>query len=78
MKDINEKIVDQMKQTRDELKLKTHLMKMDVRDEWDKLEVKFDDMKNSLTQAKEDFSQSNNKVLNELKTGYEKIYSTFK
>ncbi len=82
---INKEMVESMKQTRDELKLKTHLMKMDAQDEWEKMEHKYTKLKSNMESASESFSEMSEKfveanklALGELKTGYDNIVSSFK
>jgi len=47
------KLSESLHQQRDELKVKVHLANMEVREEWDELENKFEHMKSKAKQAKE-------------------------
>jgi len=74
------KISDDLKQQRDEINLKLHLAKADVRDEWDKLEPKWEEMKGKMTTVSEVASQAAESVAaaagllaDEIKQGYERI-----
>jgi len=74
------KMSDDLKQQRDEINLKLHLAKADVRDEWDKLEPKWEEMKGKMTTVSEVASQTAESVAaaagllaDEIKQGYERI-----
>lgn len=73
-------LISTLKRERDELALKIHLGKEDLKDEWDKLEEKFSKMSNDYEPAKQavadtadDVWESLKLVGSELKDGFKKI-----
>ncbi|MGH9576834.1 MAG: hypothetical protein ACRD3R_05290 [Terriglobales bacterium] len=79
-KDQLTKLVDDLKRQRDEIKLKLHLAKADARDEWNKLEVKLEQVKGKLDTARQEAGTTAGQVgkalelaVDELKKGYERI-----
>jgi len=74
------KMVDDLKQQRDEINLQLHLAKAEVRDEWDKLEPKWEEMKGKMATVSDVASQTAESVTatvgllaEEIKEGYERI-----
>lgn len=84
---INE-LVEELKQHRDELKVKMHLAKADAKDEWEKLEKRMEALEAKLEAKKESFGDvvedaSDNVeaalelAAEELKKGYQQIRKMF-
>ncbi len=74
------KLTDDLAQQRDELNIKLHLAKAEVRDEWDKLETKWEEMKSNMTTVSEEAEKTAESVTtaagllaDEIKKGYERI-----
>ena len=74
------KMVDDLKQQRDEINLQLHLAKAEVRDEWDKLEPKWEDVKGKMASVSEVAGQTAESVTaaagllaDEIKQGYDRI-----
>ena len=74
------KMVDGLKQQRDEINLQLHLAKAEVREEWDKLEPKWEDVKGKMDAVSEVAGQTTESVTaaagllaDEIKEGYERI-----
>lgn len=76
-KDTLEKLLDELRQQRDELKLKLHLAKADARDEFAELEKKFEHLRSKVEAAGADASDVASNVADELRKGYERIRSHF-
>lgn len=75
-----EDLFEQLKQQRDELRVKMHLAKQDAKVEWDKLEDKWDEVKPKLDMAKDHTTEASKEVWNALeqageaiKNGYQRI-----
>ncbi len=73
-------IYDELKKTRDELRVQAHLFKAEAKDQWEELEEKWNearrDMAPALKAAKEasgNVGEANRLLLNEIKEGYKKI-----
>ncbi|MBT8441519.1 MAG: hypothetical protein KJO76_03955 [Gammaproteobacteria bacterium] len=71
---------EDLRQARDELRVQMHLAKADARDEWEKLEPKWDEFEerlDKLEDAAEDTAEDVGKALSslgdEIKNGYERI-----
>lgn len=58
LRDEIEKLVSQLEQQRDELRLKLNLAKADARDEWDKIEKQLDQLRGRLSGARDAAGQS--------------------
>lgn len=74
------KLMDDLAQQRDELNVKLHLAKAEVRDEWDKLETKWEEMKGNMATVSEEAGKTAESVTaaagllaDEIKKGYERI-----
>jgi uncharacterized coiled-coil DUF342 family protein len=72
--------VEVIRQQRDELQLKIHLAGMEVQDEWETLEEKWDELVNKSMQLKkqldptlDDINVAYSLLEDELKKGYEKL-----
>lgn len=79
-----EEILAELKQHRDELKLKLHLGKEEARDEWEKLEKKYQELKARSAVILEEAGESAKEVgsalelvVDELKNGYQRIRKFF-
>ncbi len=77
------KLVEDLKQQRDEINVQLHLAKAEVRDEWDTLEVKWEEVKGKMagvneaaTQTKESITSAAALLVEEIKQGYERIKKT--
>lgn len=78
-----QKIADNLKRQRDELQVKLHLGKADARDEWAKLETRWEDVKTKMEAVRKEASHTTESVstglglvLDELKKGYDNIRKT--
>jgi hypothetical protein len=74
------KMVDDLTRQRDEINLKLHLAKAEVRDEWDKLEPKWEEVKGKMSTVREVAGQTAESVTaaagliaDEIKQGYDRI-----
>lgn len=74
------KLIEDLTQQRDEINLQLHLGKAEVRDEWDKLETKWEDVKGKMAAVNEVASQTAESVTaaagllaDEIKEGYDRI-----
>ncbi|MEN0062939.1 MAG: hypothetical protein AAGA48_12370 [Myxococcota bacterium] len=69
--------LQELEQLRDRLKLQMHLASMDAKDEWAKLESRFEEAKRDVEQAaavaSETVESTVQKVTDELKEGYQKL-----
>lgn len=79
-----EEILAELKQHRDELKLKLHLGKEEAKDEWEKLENKYQELKARSAVILEEAGESAKEVgsalelvVDELKNGYQRIRKFF-
>ena len=77
------KSVEALKGERDALNVKLHLAKTDLRDEWDKLEAKWEECQGKVSTAKEEAGKAGESILtaggllvDEIKKGYERIRNT--
>lgn len=75
-----ESLVEKLQQERDELKLKMHLAKAEAREEWDKLEDRWQGAKAKLSEASDDAADITDPVkeaakglLDEIRQGYHKL-----
>jgi hypothetical protein len=73
-------LIDDLKQQRDEINVKLHLAKAEVRDEWDKLEPKWEEVKGKMAtvseaagQAAESVTAAAGLLADEIKEGYDRI-----
>lgn len=78
-----ERLVEDIKQTRDELNLKAHLFKADAKDVWQEMENKWakinQTVKPTIDAAKDaskNINEANKLLLTELKNGYKHIKDT--
>jgi hypothetical protein len=77
---ILEKLLGEIEQDRDRLKLQAHLLKADAKDEWDKIEKKWHHFKghshhvsNEAKGASKDFLAATQILAEEIKAGYKRI-----
>jgi hypothetical protein len=86
MSDFDEIIAD-LKQKRDELRLKVHLASKEIKDEWEELEEKMEDFTGKakkfskdakLKETGEGLGEALVKVGHELKLGYERLKKAIK
>jgi hypothetical protein len=75
-----DKMIHQLKQERDELKVKLHLGKEDLKDEWDELRVKLDrlsedyaPLKRAVGETADDVWASLTLVAGEIRDGFHRI-----
>ena len=73
MTDDLDKVLENMKTLRDEIRVQMHLAKAEMKDEWDTLEVKFEDMEAKLGDAAEETRQAVNVIAEELNHAYKRI-----
>ena len=74
------KLIDGLTRQRDELKVKLHLAKADIRDEWDKQETKWEEMRGKMAALSDEGEKSVESITSaagllaeEIKKGYERI-----
>ena len=72
--------VDQLRQLRDELRLKMHLAKAEAKDEWDKAEVKWGKLRSELPKIDESaddlidsLSEGTKRLAQEIRQAYRRI-----
>lgn len=70
-----EKWAEDLKQLRDEIRLKLHLASKDLQDEWDELEDKWNrfEAEANLSQSAEDIGEALSKLGEELTNAYKRI-----
>jgi hypothetical protein len=75
-----QKVCEELKRQRDELQVKLHLAKAEARDEWARLELRWEEAKTKLDIIRREANKTNETVsiglslvLNELKNGYDRI-----
>lgn len=75
-----EGLLNELKQQRDELRVRMHLAKAEARDEWEKLERKWEALKPELEAAKGEAAKASKNVFaalelvaEEIKAGYKRI-----
>ena len=73
MADDLDKLLENMKTLRDEIRVQMHLAKAEMKDEWDTLESKFEDMEAKLVDAAEETRQTVNVIADELNDAYKRI-----
>ena len=66
-------VLDELKQLRDELKLRMHLAKAEARDEWGVLEKKWEQLKPQLDSVQDEASKTSKNVLAALELGVEEL-----
>ena len=73
-------LIDDLKQQRDEINVQLHLAKAEVRDEWDKLEPKLEEVKGKIStvsevagQTAESVTAAAGLIADEIKQGYDRI-----
>ena len=74
------KLIEDLTRQRDEINLQLHLAKAEVRDEWDKLESKWEDVKGKMStvsevagQTAESITAAAGLIADEIKQGYDRI-----
>lgn len=79
-----QKLSEQLRQQRDELKVQVHLAKEDLKDEWADLEQRWDQFRGKVGQAgqdaedvKQDIAQAASDLGQEIRKGYDRIKSRF-
>jgi hypothetical protein len=80
LKDTMEEQAQELREVRDELRVKLHLGAMEARDLWDELEKDWDQAEGKLKvlsdagqEAAEDVGEATKVVLDKVKQGYEKL-----
>lgn len=73
-------LLDDLKQKRDELRVKMHLASKDLQDEWDEFEEKWERFSNraDLGATGEGLEEAFEKLGHEIKLGYERIRDALK
>lgn len=73
-------LIDELKQKRDELRLKIHLASKDAQDEWQELEEKMQDFSSraELGKTGEGLGEALGKLGLELKLGYQRVRDAIK
>ncbi len=73
-------VVEDLKRQRDELNVKLHLAKAEIRDEWDKLEAKWEEVRGKMATLSQEAEKTAESVTtaagllaDEIKKGYERI-----
>ncbi|WP_339800999.1 hypothetical protein [uncultured Marinobacter sp.] len=85
MKEDLNKLSETLRQRRDELRVRLHLAKEDVKDEWDDLEVYWEKFRQKMEEAKHEAEgvsketrETASRVGEELKEGYERLRKRMK
>ena len=80
IKDISEKMLEELKMERDDLKVKLHLLSMDAKEEWNELENKYEKFKAKASEVSDVAGDSAGDVVealklvgDELREGYKRI-----
>lgn len=75
-----EKLVEELKQKRDELRVQMHLASKEVKDEWEEIEDKWQDFsrKADLDATGEGLGDAMEKLGHELKLGYRRLRDALK
>ena len=68
-----DEFVQGVKTQRDELKLQMHLMKADMKDEWDELEHKWHKVEPRLEESADDIGAATRKLAHEIADAYRRI-----
>ena len=75
-----EQQAEEMRATRDEIRVRLHLAKMDARDQWDQVEKQWDhaeaklkQLANAANEATDDIAEATQLVLDEMRGGYNKL-----
>lgn len=75
-----QKMIDTLKQDRDELRLKLHLASMEMQDQWHEVEHKWDNVSlkmqkaaDEADEASEDIHEALHLLLHEIREGYRRI-----
>ena len=56
---MDKSVLEELKNLRDEIKLKSHLLGMDLKDEWENIEEKFSEYENQIEDVLADFGKFN-------------------
>lgn len=79
-KDWLDKLVDELKQERDELRVRVHLAKMEASDEWEELEEKMDKLETkakvvgkATAESAEDIGAAMKTLGREIRDGFKKV-----
>jgi predicted nucleic acid-binding Zn-ribbon protein len=73
MSDDLDKAVQNLKTLRDEIRVQIHLAKAEIKDEWEELEPKFEEMEEKLSGAAEETRDVVNVIAEELSSAYRRI-----
>ncbi|MBT4161995.1 MAG: hypothetical protein HOC70_14820 [Gammaproteobacteria bacterium] len=73
MTDEFDKMIENLKTLRDEIRVQVHLAKAEVKDEWEELEPKFEQLEEKLSDAAEETREVVNVVAEELTSAYRRI-----
>jgi hypothetical protein len=75
-----DEILQDLKQRRDELRLKIHLASRELQDEWDELETKMSDFSRraGIRETGDGLGKALGSLGTELKTGYQRIHRALK
>ena len=73
MSDDLDKMVENLKTLRDEIRVQMHLAKAELKEEWEELEPKFEEMEDKLSGAAEETRQTVNIIAEELAEAYRRI-----
>jgi SepF-like predicted cell division protein (DUF552 family) len=72
------KVIEKLKQTRDEIKLKMHLGAADTKDEFEKAQKKLDKLTEDLKPLRDEVEQSSQNILESMSLVGEEIGDSFK
>ena len=78
MSDDYEKVIQNLKTLRDEVRVQMHLAKAELKDEWDELEPRFEEVEQRLESAAEDTRQTVIVIAEELGEAYKRIRDRLK
>lgn len=78
-----EKLISKLGQERDELRVKLNLAKLEARDEWDKLERKWEhlraktpELRQNLSETAAEVGAATRNLMEDIRKGYERIRKT--
>ncbi|ABA58693.1 hypothetical protein [Nitrosococcus oceani] len=77
-KDTFEKLLDNLKQQRDELRVQVHLAKLEAQEEWEEVEKKWDKLKPTLDAIRDETIESSKNIFASLGSIAEEIESGYK
>ena len=85
MQDELKQLMSRLKVQRDELRVKSHLLKLDLQDEWEAMERKWEQLNQKLQRAENEGAEASHEIRaaakllgEEIKAGYERVSKQLK